>query len=62
MKELDVVRLKSVFSDLPTGTTGTIVLEYDGKCFEVEFFDNDGDTIDVFTTPVEVLELLIEYK
>ena len=39
MKELDVVRLKSVFSVLPTGTTGTIVLEYDGKCFEVEFFD-----------------------
>ena len=43
MKELDVVRLKSKFCDLPTGTTGTIVLEYDGKCFEVEFFDENGD-------------------
>ena len=61
MKELDVVRLKSVFSDLPTGTTGTIVLEYDGKCFEVEFFDEDGDTIDVVTTPVEFLELVQSY-
>ena len=61
MKELDVVRLKSVFSDLPTGTTGTIVLEYDGKCFDVEFFDENGDTIDVVTTPVEFLELVQSY-
>lgn len=61
MKELDVVRLKSVFSDLPTGTTGTIVLEYDGKCFEVEFFDENGDTIDVVTTPVEFLEIVQSY-
>ena len=62
MKELDVVRLIKEFEGLPAGTEGTIVCEYDGKAFEVEFFDNDGDTIDVFTTPVEVLELLIEYK
>lgn len=61
MKELDVVRLKSVFSDLPTGMTGTIVLEYDGKCFEVEFFDENGDTIDVVTTPIELLELVQSY-
>lgn len=62
MKELDVVRLTKEFEGLPVGTEGTIVCEYDGKAVEVEFFDNDGDTIDVFTTPVEVLELLIEYK
>ena len=62
MKELDVVRLTKEFEGLPVGTEGIIVCEYDGKAFEVEFFDNDGDTIDVFTTPVEVLELLIEYK
>ena len=62
MKELDVVRLTKEFEGLPIGTEGPIVCEYDGKAFEVEFFDNDGDTIDVFTTPVEVLELLIEYK
>ena len=62
MKELDVVRLTKEFEGLPIGTEGTIVCEYDGKAFEVEFFDSDGDTIDVFTTPVEVLELLIEYK
>lgn len=58
MKELDVVRLTKEFEGLPIGTEGTIVCEYDGKAFEVEFFDNEGATIDVFTTPVEVLELL----
>ena len=62
MKELDVVRLTKEFEGLPIGTEGTIVCECDGKAFEVEFFDTEGDTIDVFTTPVEVLELLIEYK
>ena len=62
MKELDVVRLTKEFEGLPIGTEGTIVCEYDGKAFEVEFFDSEGDTIDVFTTPIEVLELLIEYK
>ena len=62
MKELDVVRLTKEFEGLHIGTEGTIVCEYDGKAFEVEFFDSEGDTIDVFTTPVEVLELLIEYK
>ena len=62
MKELDVVRLTKEFEGLPIGTEGTIVCEYDVKAFEVEFFDSEGDTIDVFTTPVEVLELLIEYK
>ena len=62
MKELDVVCLTKEFEGLPIGTEGTIVCEYDGKAFEVEFFDSEGDTIDVFTTPVEVLELLIEYK
>ena len=62
MKELDVVRLTKEFEGLPIGTERTIVCEYDGKAFEVEFFDSEGDTIDVFTTPVEVIELLIEYK
>lgn len=58
MKELDVVKLTKEFNGLPIGTEGTIVLEYDGKFFEVEFFDSNGDTIDVITTPVDVLELI----
>jgi|BioPla2DNA2_1021312.scaffolds.fasta_scaffold11800_1 hypothetical protein len=38
MKELDVVRLTANYNDLPVVTEGTIVLEYDGTNFEVEFF------------------------
>lgn len=58
MKELDVVRLVKDLNGLSTGTEGTIVLEYDGTYFEVEFFDSDGDTIDVFTTPADAIELV----
>ena len=42
MKELDVVRLKYDFQGISAGTIGTIVLEYDGTAFEVEFTDNDS--------------------
>lgn len=59
MKELDVVKLTKEFNGLSAETEGTIVLEYDGTYFEVEFFDSNGDTIDVFTTPIDVLELVI---
>lgn len=61
MKELDVVRLTKEFEGLASGTKGTIVLTYDGKFFEVEFFDDDGDTIDVLTTPVECIEIEKEF-
>ena len=50
MKELDVVRLTEDFAGISAGTKGTIVLEYDGTHFEVEFVDASGDTIDVITT------------
>ena len=53
MKELDVVTLKNDFN----GVQGTIVLEYDGTAFEVEFFDKDGRTLDVLTTPKEFIKL-----
>lgn len=56
MKELDVVRLTKAFEGLSIGTKGTIVLEYDGKFFEVEFFDTQGNTLDVLTTPVDFIE------
>ena len=58
MNELDVVKLKCDFHGLSAGTIGTIVLEYDGTVFEVEFIDNNGDTIDVLTTPAEKIELV----
>ena len=55
MKELDVVKLIQEFNGLPLGTEGTVVHKYDDVMFEVEFVDTNGDTIDVFTTPKEVL-------
>ena len=62
MKELDIVKLNKDFNGVPVGTVGTIVLEYDGTCFEVEFFDSDDDTIDVLTTPKTMLDLVSEYN
>ena len=62
MKDLDVVRLIKEFKGMKSGTTGVIVYEYDGTAFEVEFFDSDHNTIDVCTTPKEVLELVVSYK
>ena len=61
MKELDVVQLKRDFHGLVKGTKGTIVLEYDGTFFEVEFIDASGNTIDVLTTPAEILEVVIDF-
>ena len=61
MKELDVVKLVEEFEGMTVGTEGTIVLEYDGEYFEVEFFDAEGDTIDVCTTPKNILELVKDY-
>ncbi len=62
MKELDIVKLNKDFNGVPAGTVGTIVLEYDGTCFEVEYFDDDGDTIDVLTTPTTMLDLVAKYN
>lgn len=58
MKELDVVKLIKEFNGLPVGTKGAIVLEYDGTYYEVEFFDSNGNTIGVFTTPCDVFEIV----
>lgn len=58
MKELDVVRLKEDYKEINKGIKGAIVLLYDDKNCEVEFFDKDGDTIDVVMTPLNKLELI----
>ena len=62
MKELDVVRLVQELQGIPVGTEGTIVHKYDDSMFEVEFFSKDGDTLDVVTTPKNVIELAKSYK
>ena len=53
MRTLDVVRLRKDFAGMPPGTLGTIVLEYDGVLYEVEFVDADGRTLAVITTPAD---------
>lgn len=58
MKELDLVRLKEDYKEISKGTRGTVVLHYDDKNCEVEFFDKEGDTIDVVLTPLKKLELV----
>lgn len=60
MKELDVVRLLQEFNGFPAGTEGTIVHKYDESIYEVEFFDKSGNTLEVVTTPKQVLELLLK--
>lgn len=40
------------------GQVGTIVMEYDGNVFEVEFSSNDGTTYAMETIPANQLMLL----
>ena len=62
MKELDTVKLIKQFNNLPIGTKGVIVHKYNNKHCEVEFFDKNNDTIAVFTTPIDTLELIAYTK
>lgn len=62
MSELDIVRLIKEFEGMAIGTEGTIVHKYNEHAFEVEFFDDKGDTIDIFTTTKDVLELVCPYQ
>ncbi len=56
LNELDCVRLTEDFEDLKRGTEGAIVLKYNESYFEVEFFDENCDTIGVYTTEAKYLE------
>ena len=62
MKELDTVKLLNDYEGIKAGTVGVIVCEYDGRAFEVEYFDEDGNTIDVVTTPAAYLSLEESYN
>ncbi|HAC65528.1 MAG TPA: DUF4926 domain-containing protein [Cyanothece sp. UBA12306] len=67
-KELDIVALTEDRQTthfetgepitLYKGQVGTIVMEYDGKVFEVEFSNNDGTTYAMETIPTNQLMLL----
>ena len=61
MNEYDVVRLKRTVPEvpLPQGTRGTIVHVYpaDPTGYEVEFVDEAGKTLGIYTVSVNDLEL-----
>ena len=56
MDELQCVKLIKEFEGMPIGTKGTIVLKYTENDFEVEFFDDNGETIGVYTIEGEYIE------
>ncbi len=61
--EVDVVRLIEELPGIPAGATGTIVMAY-GKSgqYEVEFVDDDGNTIAIETVSGERLELIQQHR
>ena len=53
LKEYDIVKsAKELNENVPLGTFGTIVMVYDSKVVEVEFFDTDNNTLDVLTVSI----------
>lgn len=56
--ELEVVRLtQELLAAVNVGAEGTIVAVHDGgEAYEVEFADDEGNTIGVFTLPECALE------
>jgi hypothetical protein len=54
VSELEVVRLKETYLDIPSGMTGTIVHIYPTGAVEVEFVV--GDTTKVVTLKTNIIE------
>lgn len=68
--EPDSVRaIRDIREDIPKGTEGTVVLVYysdnyrgnEHIGYEVEFFDENNDTIDCVTVKAEEIELVKRY-
>ena len=62
MNELDVVKLIKDFKNIKKGTLGTIVHKYDKHNFEVEFIDDNKETIDIYTIDDSYLECVWKFK
>ena len=58
----DSVKLIKPFHDMKVGTIGAIVEKYNDYDFEVEFFDENHDTIDVYTTNKEYIEVYSKFS
>lgn len=58
MKELDNIILLNDYKGIPRGNVGVIVHVYPDTYCEVEFFNKEGETIDVITTPLNIIEVI----
>ena len=52
-EEYDVVKSKRQIDHIPKGTLGTIVMVYGKREYEVEFVDDDGESLAVVTLSQE---------
>ena len=59
MKLYEIVKSTSPIGNIPKDTEGTIVHIHNGEKCMVEFFDKNGNTIDVVTTNNENLKSLV---
>lgn len=61
INEHDLVVLNRDYGDIKKGTSGTVVFDYEsGGMYEVEFFDDDHNTIGVdrvFKGDLEIVKL-----
>ncbi len=57
MNVLDCVKLVKPFKDLKIGTKGCVVTKHSETDYDVEFIDDSGDTIDVYTISKDFLEV-----
>ena len=57
MNELDCVKLIKPFKELKVGIKGCIVLKYTENDFEVEFFNENDETIDIYTISRDYLDV-----
>ncbi|WP_273127806.1 DUF4926 domain-containing protein [Bacillus weihaiensis] len=58
-KELDVIRARRRLSPfVEFGTLGTIVLKHKENDYEIEFVDEQGQTLDLLTVNKNDIELL----
>lgn len=57
MNELDCVKLIKPFKELKVGTKGCIVLKYTENDFEVEFFNENDEIIDIYIISRDYLDV-----
>lgn len=60
-RENDVVRLRTDYAGIPAGTTGTVVSRNDSVMLDVEFVNDQLETIDIVLVPGSCLGLVQAY-